>query len=121
MHGTDVPELPARAFTVDAAGLTIVSVPGPDSTSLALTGELDFANRAAFERAVSEALRAGAPNLIVDLAGLEFLAVAGAHSFEYAATRCGDAGGRLVLLNPGRAARRLLGLFGIAGLIGGQR
>lgn len=121
MHGTDVPELPARPFTVDAAGLAIVSVPGPDSTSLALTGELDFANRAAFDRAVNDALRGGPPNLIIDLTGLEFLAVAGAHSFEHTALRCREGGGRLVLLNPSRAVRRLLALFGITGLIGGQR
>jgi anti-anti-sigma factor len=122
VHGTDVPELPAeRTFIVEAAGLTIVSIHGRHSTSLALTGELDYATRPTFEQAVNRALRAGPPSLVVDLAGLEFLAVAGAHSFEQTAQRCRDGGGRLVLLNPGRAVRRLLGLFGMEGLAGDQR
>jgi anti-anti-sigma factor len=122
VHGTDVPELPAeRTFTVEAAGLRIVSITGPHSTSLALDGELDYATRPVFEQAVNRALRTGPPSLIIDLGRLDFLAVAGAHSFEETARRCREEGGRLVLLNPRRAVRRLLGLFEIAGLVGGQR
>ena len=122
MHGTDVPELPAESsFRVEAAGLCIVSRTGPDSTSLELAGELDHASRPVFDQAVNQALRAGPANLVVDLSGLEFLAVAGAHAFQSTARRCGDGGGRLVLLNPRRPVRRLLGLFGIAGLVAGRR
>jgi anti-anti-sigma factor len=122
VHGTDVPELPAqRSFTIEVAGLTIDSTVGPYSTSLALLGELDYATRPAFDQAVSQALRTGPPNLFVDLAGLEFLAVAGAHSFEQTAQRCRADGGRMVLLNPARAVRRLLDLFEIAWLVGGER
>lgn len=121
MHGTDVPELPAqRTFTVEAAGLTIVSISGAHSTSIALIGELDYATAPVFDQAVTQALLAG-PRLVVDLAGLEFLAVAGAHCIEQAARRCSNGGGRLVLLRPGRAVRRLLGLFEMAGLVGGER
>ena len=122
MHGTDVPELPAqRSFTIEVAGLTIESIVGPHSTSLALHGELDYATRPAFDQAVSHALRTGPPNLVVDLAGLGFLAVAGARSFEQTAQRCREDGGRMVLLNPARAVRRLLGLFDIGWLVGGER
>lgn len=121
MHGTHVPELPAESsFRVEAAGLCIVSTTGRVSTSLVLTGELDYASRPVFDQAVSQALRAGPLNLIIDLSGLEFLAVAGARSFELAAGQCGDGGGRLMLLNPRRPVHRLLGLFGLAGLVGGQ-
>ena len=120
MHGTDVPELPAEStFTVEAAGLSIVSIRGPHSTSLSLTGELDHASRPVFDQAVEHALGTGTPNLILDLRDLEFLAVAGAHAFEETARRCHECGGRLVLLSPRRAVRRLLALFGITGLIGG--
>lgn len=121
MHGTEVPDLPAEStFTVEAPGLSIVSVAGPHSTSLALTGELDHATRPAFDQVVNQVLRAGACNLIIDLQDLTFLAVAGAHSFEHIARRCRGRGGRLVLLNPRRAVRRLISLFGIADLIGGE-
>jgi anti-anti-sigma factor len=120
VHGTDVP--PARrTLTVEAAGLSIVVIPGPDSTSLALIGELDYATAPTFEQTVNQTLRTGPFSLIVDLAGLEFLAVAGAHSFEQAARQCRNGGGRLVVLNPGRAVRRLLRLFDMEGLVGGER
>jgi anti-anti-sigma factor len=121
VHGTDVPELPAqRSFTLQGAGLSIVLSPGPHSTSLTVTGELDYATRHVFDQAIDHALRAGPPNLIIDLSGLTFLAVAGAHSFEQTAGRCRERGGRLLLLNPVRSVRRLLGLYGIAALVGGQ-
>ena len=120
MHRTDAPEPPARdPFTVDAAGLGVVSVSGTGSTLITLTGELDHATRPTFDQAVNHALRAGPPTLVIDLAGLEFLAVAGGHAFEEADRRCRRAGGRLVLLNPGRPVLRLLALFGITGLIEG--
>jgi anti-anti-sigma factor len=122
VHSADVPDPPTgHVLRVDAVGLTVVAGRGPDSTLLTLTGELDYATRPTFELAVSQALRTGPPNLVVDLAGLTFVAVAGAHAFEETNLLCSGDGGRLVLLNPCRQARRLLDLFGISAMVGCPR
>jgi anti-anti-sigma factor len=118
VHGTDHPELPAeRRFTVQAPGLAVVTNSFPAGSELILIGELDQATRPIFDSAVGQALRLGPPILLLDLAELEFLAVAGARGFAESHQRCELLGGRLVLVNPVRSVRRLLELFDIAGLV----
>ncbi|MDQ2706379.1 MAG: STAS domain-containing protein [Actinomycetota bacterium] len=118
MQGTDLPELPAeRSFTVSSLGLVIVSTPNPAGTEMALIGELDQATRPTFDYAVNQALRVGPPSLHLDLSELEFLAVTGARAFDEAHGRCQRSGGGLVLVNPARAVRRLLDLFGMTMLM----
>jgi anti-sigma B factor antagonist len=113
------PLIPDRSFELRAPGLTVSAELGPDGSTLTLTGELDFGSRMTFELAVRRLLRDGPPRVRVELGGLRFLAVAGAHAFEDADRRCREAGGGLVLAGPSRATLRLLALFGLTALVAG--
>lgn len=115
MPASELPE--QQLFSLRTPGLWVAADGGPEATRVTLDGELDFATRLTFEQAVRTLLRTGPPTLVVDLRDVSFLAVAGAHTIEDADRRCRQAGGGLVLVNPSRAGRRLLALFGLTELI----
>jgi anti-anti-sigma factor len=118
VHGTDLPERPADPGLAPPLNwFEVVTRHLPDATELVLIGELDQATRPIFDAAAAAALRTGPPVLRLELSGLAFLAVAGAHAFADVDDRCGRAGGRLVLVNPARRIIRLLDLFELTRLV----
>jgi anti-anti-sigma factor len=77
---------------------------------LALGGELDLASHRSLEEAVGSALAAGSALVVLDLADLEFMDVAGLRSVLRAEQRARAAGAPLVLAGPSSGIRRLLAL-----------
>ena len=77
-----------------------------DRATVTLTGELDIATVARFERGLTEAERMS-PTVVLDLRGLDFIDCAGLHSFIAARKRIADSGGRLLFVQGSRAVQRL--------------
>jgi anti-sigma B factor antagonist len=87
-----------------------------DALLARLWGELDLATAPGLEHEIAGARAAGTASVRLDLAGLQFLAVAGVHAFRRIDEGCHQAGGRLVLVRPDTAAKRLLAISGAADL-----
>ena len=90
---------------------------------VALRGELDVASAASAAAALT-AVAARAPELIVDLAGLEFIDSSGLAALVLARKRARQAGGDLLLAAPQDqvlrvlAAARLAGVFAVHASVG---
>ena len=79
---------------------------------LALAGELDLASLPRLEDAIDSALESGAEILVLDLAALAFMDVAGLRSVLRGEQRVRAARKRLVLAAPPPGVRRLFALTG---------
>jgi len=79
---------------------------------LTLTGELDLSSYRALERAIGRVLQADPELVVLDLAGVGFMDVAGLRAVLAADRRLRASGKRLVLAAPPRSVRRLLSLTG---------
>jgi len=93
-------------------GLTVARSGGPESVTVTLTGRVSHANSASLENAIEEA-RAGARELVLDLAGVDYVSSAGLQVLTRASERLSGSGGRLVLAAaqpPVRVALELAGL-----------
>ncbi|MHB1568279.1 MAG: STAS domain-containing protein [Solirubrobacteraceae bacterium] len=82
-----------------------------ETAVVALSGELDLASAASFERTLEEI--AGYPAVVLDLEDLEFIDSTGLTCLVKAHQRAQDAGQSLTLLRPDAQARRLLKLTGL--------
>jgi anti-sigma B factor antagonist len=82
---------------------------------VALRGELDVTDAAGAAAALA-GIVARYPNLIIDLAGLEFIDCCGLRALNGAREQARRAGGDLLLAAPQRLVLRLLGLTGLAGV-----
>ena len=77
----------------------------PGTTAVAVAGEVTFSNVVDFDRALGEALDAGAQNLVVDLTDVTFIDSSGLSSLLTASARARDGGGvRGARARAGRAA-----------------
>jgi anti-sigma B factor antagonist len=99
----DVPMVSTDLSTVEYDGHAIV----------ALCGELDVTD-AAGVAAVLAGILAGRPNIIIDLAGLEFIDCGGLRALAGVREQARRAGGDLLLAAPQRLVLRVLALTGLA-------
>lgn len=100
----------SRTMEIAAAG------PG----ALRLSGEVDVSN----VPSLTSALRAtadGRSALVLDLAGLDFIDVAGMRAIRDAALGLAIRGGELAVLSPRPAVERVIGLMGMDGLVRRER
>jgi anti-anti-sigma factor len=81
------------------------------SIRLVLAGELDLANQAHFQQALSDA-QADAPRVILDLPALTFIDCASLSVIFGAAVEARRAEGLLILLDPRGQVRRVLNMIG---------
>jgi anti-anti-sigma factor len=90
-----------------------VSVRGEGgATVVRLRGELDLASHPEFEATLAEALGLLPERVVMDLAELEFMDVAGMRAILRSQERAEGAGKQLVLAAPVPGVRRLLSLTG---------
>jgi anti-anti-sigma factor len=80
-------------------------------TVFRVSGEVDLLTSPRLAAAIASALQGGRPDVVVDLARVEFIDAAGIHVLENAAGEARGAGGELVLRSPSRAVRRMLGVL----------
>ncbi len=83
---------------------------------LFVEGRLGHAAAAALETATAQ-LPAGAANIVIDLAGVDYLSSGALKILAALADRQAQQGGRLVLRAPTVAARLALELSGLLGLV----
>ena len=83
--------------------------------TLSLAGELDLASADYLREHVATLLRAGSspPHVIIDVAGLTFVDVAGVRALADAAARLAEVGGSLRLARASSQLTRLLRLLGL--------
>lgn len=85
----------------------------PGGVTLALAGELDVASAAAFAERIDGALIEGCENLVLDLAGVEFLDSTGILVMLDAQRRLADLGVGLALTEAHGPVMRTLGITGL--------
>lgn len=98
-EGEDQAALGGGAVEVVRVGLT---------TEIRVRGEVDIATTPAFDAAVETALRAGAAELVMDVAEVTFMGSSGLAGLLRAQRLMREGGGRLVLAQPSRAVTELL-------------
>ena len=93
------------------------SVTHRDGTAvLAISGEVDLASAAVFERAIADVLAEDPPSLIIDLAGVPFLASAGVGILMQARSRFSDAD-RFSVVTQDPLTIRVIQILGVDGLL----
>jgi anti-sigma B factor antagonist len=90
-----------------------------DHWTLAVSGELDYSECAAFRMHVDRVLKAQPPAVIVDLSGIEYLDSSGLGLLLSLSREYGSHGGRMVLITNSTVdsildLTRLTGIFSIA-------
>lgn len=78
-----------------------------------LRGELDLASAPHLRQVLDQLCRAGYPEIVLDLSGLEFLSAAGLTVLHRVDRHLRAANGRLILYRPGPRARRVLAITGL--------
>jgi anti-sigma B factor antagonist len=93
------------------------SVTHRDGTAvLAISGEVDLASAAVFERAVADVLAEDPPSLIIDLAGVRFLASGGVGILMQARARFSEAD-RFSVVTQDPSTIRVIQVLGMDGLL----
>ena len=87
-------------------------IAAPDAVRIAVVGELDVSTVGRLDRALRRT-RFEAESIVLDLRRLQFIDSSGAHLLRRAATRIGDAGGRLTVVRGPSAVDRLFALVGL--------
>ena len=95
------------------AAFRIAAAKTVDGVRLGLSGELDLASAAEFERALGRALSARPAKMVLDLSDLSFLDSCGLRALLTAQRACEEADCALTLI-AGDPARRLFELTGVA-------
>ena len=93
-----------------APGFTVTATRVDGHPAVRVRGELDVATAPRLRSALRAALAEGEAHLIVDLAAVQFIAMAGLHVLEEAGRQLQQRAGRLILRRPSRAVVRLLSL-----------
>jgi stage II sporulation protein AA (anti-sigma F factor antagonist) len=75
-----------------------------------LTGELDMVSAPRLEQVLNQVCRGDFQEIVLDLAGLDFLSAIGLELFVHADEQLRAAGGQLVLNRPGPLVRRVLAI-----------
>lgn len=127
MFGVDsqVRRRPGPAGARAAAGIPLFEVccageerhGGPGElarTVLCVSGEVDLVSSPRLAAAVAGALKTGHPDVLVDLARVDFIDITGIRVLVNAARQAREAGGCLVLRSPSRAVRRMLDVLHLA-------
>ena len=91
------------------------------STVVEVDGELDLASSPQLERILEEEWGNGADEIVLDLAELRFMDMAGLRLLLRATQRAGERGTELVLTNVRRPIRRVFTLTGVGGLLAIRR
>jgi anti-sigma B factor antagonist len=89
--------------------LTVAISRARGATVLVVAGELDLASAPVLEEALGRAGSATDGLVVLDLARLEFIDVAGIHVLIRWSERLSELGKRLVLINVGERLERVLG------------
>ena len=89
---------------------------GGGITRVTLTGAFDIAGAADVDMPFA-VLSGRHDKVIVDFSGVDFLASIGVRVLVKAARAIGNRGGRMVLVNPGPAARKVLATTGVDQLV----
>ncbi|HTL46063.1 MAG TPA: STAS domain-containing protein [Vicinamibacterales bacterium] len=92
-------------------GLTVTRSGGPETVTVSVTGRVSNATSANLEEALEQAA-AGAREVVLDLAGVDYVSSAGLQVLARASERLAGSGGRLVLAAaqpPVRVALELAG------------
>ena len=103
--GRPLPPLEAEVHT-DGQGLP----------ELRLRGEIDIVTVPVFREALS-ALVEGGGDVVVDLAGVDFIGLAGLEALCSEARCLRQRGGRLVVSSPSTLTRRVIAIMGVAELL----
>lgn len=102
------------SVTVDGRGLRARRIDG-EPAILVVSGEVDIATCPVLRRAIDSVLGTGRADVVIDVAGVEFIDAMGIGVLIRAAGEARRAGGRLVLRAPSRAVHRMLGLLQLHG------
>jgi anti-sigma B factor antagonist len=85
----------------------------PDTTTVALTGEVDVLTVDQVRAALEEALAGRPREIVVDMSGLTFIDSTGLGALIFGFQRARDAGVRFRLAHPSRAVHQILVLSGL--------
>lgn len=99
---------PARHGHEPTLGVAVCS--GPVRSWVTLTGDLDLASVPHLQRILDQLCRDGYQEVVLDLAGLDFLGAIGLGVFLRADDQLRAAGRRLILHRPRRLTRRVLAI-----------
>lgn len=91
---------------------------GAGRATVAATGQLDMATAPELDRAVTQAREEGATEVVVDLAGVDFLDSAGVRVLVHQARELKQTGGRLYLQGAREWVARVLEITGVADFLG---
>lgn len=98
--------------------LTLTVTRTERSARVAAAGEIDICSAPRLSAALHEAVSGGSVDLTVDLRNVTFLSSSGVHALARAHRRITTVGGRVVLLQTGRAVLRPLQISGLWRLLG---
>ena len=96
-------------------GLTVARSEGSGPSAFVLTGRISLTTAPQLEQALDAAVAAGTREIVVDLAGVDYVSSAGLKVLARTAERLTALGGRLVLAAPQPPVRVALELAGIGG------
>lgn len=95
-------------------GLDVRVVPGPGHVVVSVTGDIDMTTGQAFRDVLmDEATKPSRRRVVVDLAGIGFMASAGLHVLLTVNERVRAAGGSLIVACPQPVVARVLSLTGV--------
>jgi anti-sigma B factor antagonist len=86
-------------------------------TIILLWGEADFSTTLALSDILARGVSAGTGDVVIDLGGLEFVDTGAIRVLAAAQQRLQRLGRRLTLRSPSPVVTRVLGVFGLAGLV----
>lgn len=108
MDTPDQKDLPAMA-----PGLTISETRNDGAATIALGGRIDSGNAPQLTTHLTEVVRAGHPDIVLDLAALEYLTSAGFRTFLIVSDAAEELGGELSLTNLSADVQDLFDLSGL--------
>lgn len=104
---------PDVELTLDVPAFTAVTRTSDTESRVRVRGDLDCTTAPVLGELLTDLIDSGVTSIVVDLAEVSFLGVAGLNVLLKAQNRACAAGGSLLLANPDRCARRVLALTGL--------
>jgi anti-sigma B factor antagonist len=99
------------------SGLTIASAADGHITVLRLTGALDGHTFVDLDRHIGHLIADGHNRIVLDLAGLSYIASAGVGCFIGSAQTARKAGGSVQLVNPSANVREIFAILGLESVL----